>query len=104
MESTISELIEDYGGLLSSMGEENIVALPLNLEDSHLIANMLLDRFISTPFDFGKGEFYQGVSLGTSTLKYCYPKTFRRLIELASGALVYSKKHGKGRVSIFGDK
>lgn len=104
LEKTILETIEPVGGLLSSMGEENIVSLPYSLEDSFLAANIILQRFSSISFDFGAGEFHQGVSIGVASIKQSDPKTFRRLMELSGGALVYSKKHGKGIVTVFGDK
>lgn len=104
LERTIIEIIEKYGGLLASMGEENMVALPDNLENANIIAQLILREFTSIPFDFGAGEFHQGVSAGVASLSHSKPPTFRRLMELTGGALVYSKKNGKGFATIFGDQ
>lgn len=104
LERTILEIIEKYGGLLASMGEENIVALPDNLENANIIAQLTLREFTSIPFDFGADEFHQGVSAGVASLSHSKPPTFRRLMELTGGALVYSKKNGKGFATIFVDQ
>lgn len=104
LERTILEIVENYGGLIAAMGEENMAALPDSLENGSVIATAILKKFISIPFDFGAGEFHQGVSAGVASLSYSKPQTFRRLMELTGGALVYSKKNGKGFVTIFGDR
>jgi len=92
LERTILEIIEKYGGLLASMGEENIAAVPDSLENTSVISALILKIFTSIPFDFGAGEFHQGISAGVASLKHSKPQTFPRLMELTGGALVYSKK------------
>lgn len=103
-EKSALEIVEPNIGLFAAMGEENIAALPIKMEDAYVVANTIINQFTAIPFDFGAGEFHQGVSAGVASLSHSDPHTFRHIMELQSGALVYSKRTGKGRATMFGDK
>ena len=100
----LSELGRAYNGLYSGMGEENLIVLPLGVEEftQHIYA--VSQHFCSTPFDFGEGVFFQKVTVGIASLKNSNPADFKTLYTLAGGALVYGKRSGKGRVTVFANR
>lgn len=105
LQRTAIEITEPYGGIISGGGEENRIALPLPLQDAWKVAEGVHNKFTAIGFNFGGEELHhQNISMGVASFSHCRPNTIQRLLALTSGALVYSKKHGKGRVTIFGDQ
>jgi GGDEF domain-containing protein len=103
-ERILEEAADQFNGICAAMGEENLLALPYNLEDTHVIATSIADTLSQTPFNFGAEDFHQGVTAGISSLSHVRPQSLYRLIELSGAALVHGKKNGRGVATIFADK